>query len=183
MDKLDSLVTDQLLERLLEPTRLQQMLVGVAQLRAVRTAEVDKRVRSLEEKLREAEERLRRLYALVESGHAEMDDLLKDRITVLKTDREVARVALKRARGVRKGQAAIDDGRLQAFSRFMRERLTTGDIPFRKAYLGAIIDRVEVDDDRIRLFGRKDVLEQAVAAGLGPALPGVRTFVRKWRTR
>lgn len=183
MDKLDSLVTDQLLERFLDPARLQQMLAGVAQLRAVRAAEVDKRVRALEEKLREAEERLRRLYALVESGHADIDDLLKERISVLKMDREIARVALERARGVRQGQTAIDDGQLQAFSRFMRERLTTGKIPFRKAYLGAIIDRVVVDDNRIRIFGRKDVLEQAVAAGLGPTLPGVRTFVRKWRAR
>jgi hypothetical protein len=34
-------------------------------------------------------------------------------------------------------------------------RLTTGDIPFRKAYLGAIIDCVEADDDQICIRGRK----------------------------
>jgi hypothetical protein len=48
-------------------------------------------------------------------------------------------------------------------------------------YLGAIIDRVEVDDDVIRIVGRKDVLERAVLANGGP-IPGVRSFVRKWRT-
>ena len=58
--------------------------------------------------------------------------------------------------------------------------LTTGEIPFRKAYLGAIIDRVEVDDAQIRILGRKDVLEQAVLANGGP-IPGVRSFVRNWR--
>ncbi len=63
----------------------------------------------------------------------------------------------------------------------MRERLTTGDIPFRKAYLGAIIDRVEVDDHQIRICGREDVLEQAVQANGGP-VPWVRSFVRKWRS-
>ena len=41
----------------------------------------------------------------------------------------------------------------------MRDQLTTGDIPFRKANLGAIIDRVEVDDYQIRIMGSKDVLE------------------------
>jgi hypothetical protein len=55
----------------------------------------------------------------------------------------------------------------------MREKLTTGEVPFRKAYLNAIIDRVEVDDGEIRIVGRKDVLERAVLAGGGPT-PGVR---------
>ena len=54
-------------------------------------------------------------------------------------------------------------------------------MPFRKAYLGAIVDRIEVDDREIRIIGRKDVLEQAVLANGGP-VPGVRSFVRKWRT-
>jgi site-specific DNA recombinase len=54
-------------------------------------------------------------------------------------------------------------------------------IAFRKAYLGAIVDRVEVDDREIRIVGRKDVLEQAVLANSGP-VPGVRSFVRKWRS-
>lgn len=64
----------------------------------------------------------------------------------------------------------------------MRERLTTGDVPFRKAYLGAIIDRVEVDDGQIRICGRKEVLEQAVLAN-GTPVPGVRSFVCRWRSQ
>jgi hypothetical protein len=50
----------------------------------------------------------------------------------------------------------------------MRDRLTTGEVPFRKAYLGALIDRVKVDDTQVRIFGQKDVLEQAVIANGGP---------------
>jgi hypothetical protein len=47
---------------------------------------------------------------------------------------------------------------------------------------GTIIARVEVDDGHIRIFGRKDILEQAVAAGAQRHLP-VRSFVRRWRAR
>jgi hypothetical protein len=57
----------------------------------------------------------------------------------------------------------------------------TGEVPFRKAYLGAIVDRVEVDDHEIRIIGRKEVLERAVM-GNGAPVPGARSFVRKWRT-
>jgi hypothetical protein len=62
----------------------------------------------------------------------------------------------------------------------MREKLTTGEAPFRKAYLGSIVDRIEVDDREIRIIGRKDVLEQEGLVKGGP-VPGVRSFVRKWR--
>jgi hypothetical protein len=61
----------------------------------------------------------------------------------------------------------------------MREKLTTGEVPFRKAYLGSLLDRIEVDNREVRIVGRKEVLEQAVlAARQGEA--GVHSFVPKW---
>ena len=68
----------------------------------------------------------------------------------------------------------------ERFGQIMRERLTSGEIPFRKAFIGAIVDRIEVDDRQIRIMGRKDVLEAAVTAN-GGTVPGVRSIVRKWR--
>jgi site-specific DNA recombinase len=59
--------------------------------------------------------------------------------------------------------------------------LITGEVSFRKAYLSAIVDRIEVGDGLVRIVGRKDVLEQAVLA-INDAVPSVRGFVRKWRT-
>jgi hypothetical protein len=56
----------------------------------------------------------------------------------------------------------------------MRENLTTGELPFRKAYLGSIVDRIEVDDCKVRIIGRKDVLEQAVLASASAS--GVRSL-------
>ena len=49
--------------------------------------------------------------------------------------------------------------------RSMRERFTSGSVPFRKAYLQSLIDVVEVDDRQIRIKGSTDVLERAVLAG------------------
>jgi site-specific DNA recombinase len=119
---------------------------------------------------------------MVEDGLAELDDILKDRITALKADRDTAQAALDRAQGTNRSPITIPINKITAFSQLIRERLTTGETPFRKAYLGAIIDRVEVDDHQIRILGRKDVLEQAVLTNGGP-IPGVRSFVRRWRTR
>jgi hypothetical protein len=46
----------------------------------------------------------------------------------------------------------------------MRERLKGGTIQYRKAYLGSLIGRIEVDDREVRIFGQKQALEQAILA-------------------
>jgi len=56
----------------------------------------------------------------------------------------------------------------------MRANLTSGTIPFRKAYLQAVVSAVEVDDLLIRVKGHKDKLERAILAGPGNNSPGVR---------
>ena len=64
----------------------------------------------------------------------------------------------------------------------MRENLTSGSTPFRKAYLRSLIDVIEVDDTQIRIKGSKDVLERAVLARGSAAEP--RSQMRtKWRAR
>jgi site-specific DNA recombinase len=68
---------------------------------------------------------------------------------------------------------------IERFARGMREKLTTGEVPFRKAYLGSIVDRIEVDDRRVRIMGRTEILEQAALAN--GDMPRVHGFVPKWR--
>ena len=136
---------------------------------------------ALEREAANADDKLRRLYKLIEDGVAEMDDLLKERITALKTDRDRSREALARARGNVKAKSEVTEDAVAKFGELMRQRIQEGDTPARKAWLSSIVDRIEVDEGTIRLFGRKDVLEQCVMAGAVGG-PGVRTFVPKWRS-
>lgn len=41
----------------------------------------------------------------------------------------------------------------------MRENFISGSIPFRKSYLIALVGCIEVDGDRIRIKGSKELLE------------------------
>ena len=182
MDKLDTLVTGHLADRLLEPERLTAMLTTLAGRRADKQAAVDKRIAALARETEDAGERLRRLYKLVEDGLAQMDELLKDRIAALKAAREAAMAALDRAKSATHPIDSVSPLAVDRFARAMRERLTTGDVPFRKAYIGSIVDRIEVDDTQVRIMGRKEVLEQAVRCG-GTMPPVVHTFVPNWRPR
>jgi hypothetical protein len=98
MDKLDSLATGHLLDRLLDRGRLAGMLTSLASRRTAKAAAAEGRLVVLEKEAHDADERLRRLYKLVENGVAQMDDILKDRITALKADRDRVQAALDRAR-------------------------------------------------------------------------------------
>jgi site-specific DNA recombinase len=91
-----------------------------------------------------------------------------------------ARSALDRVKE-RSPAASVDRGKIERFGSLMRENITTGEIPFRKAYLRWLIDAVEVDDGLIRIHGSKSTLEQAIVIN-SQADKGVRSFVHKWRS-
>ena len=182
MDHLDTIVTQTMADRIIHPDRVAGMLAAISEKRANNAAAVDDRIDRLEQEAREVDERLSRLYRLVEDGVAEMDDLLKERIASLKAEREKTRAAAERARSSSRPKFQISRLLIERFAETMREKMTSGEIPFRKAYIGAILSRVEVGEGVVRLIGEKDILEQAVMSEGGP-VPGVRSFVRKWRTR
>ena len=135
MDKLDGLVTDHLVERLLHPERLAVLLSSLKARRAEKAESVNKRIMALQRELTDAEDRLKRLYRLVEDGLTELDDVLKDRLNCLKADRDRARAALDATKSRQEAEIRIDPALIERFGRTMRENLTNGSIPFRKAYL------------------------------------------------
>lgn len=180
MDKLDTLVVEHLAERLLRPERLAEVLYSLASRRAEKTAAIDRRIAGLEKEARDAEDRLRRLYTLVERGLAELDDILRERIGTLRLDRDRASAALERAKEGARHCIDVSPALIEQFGSTMREKLARGDNAFRKTYISAIVDRIEVDDDIVRIMGRKEVIEQAVKANSEPESK-VRSFVPKWR--
>lgn len=182
MDRLDTLVTDHLVEHLFQPDRLTTMLAGLAARRAERALEVDGRITTLQSEASQAEDRLKRLYKMVEDGVTDLDDLLKERIAALKLERDRATAALERIKAQAAPPAVLKPEAIERFGRLMRESVTSGEIPFRKAYIQSVVDRIEVDDDLVRIIGDKSTLEQAIAGNAARNL-GVRSFERKWRAR
>ncbi|GEP12655.1 recombinase zinc beta ribbon domain-containing protein [Methylobacterium gnaphalii] len=183
MDTLDALVTDHLVAELLQPGRLRATLSSLWSLRADKAAQVDGRVAALRGEAAGAEEKLARLYRMVEEGVTELDDILAARIAALKAERDRARAALDRMQVAERLPAEIAPALVERFGKLMRENVTAGVVPFRKAWLQAIVDRVEVGADVVRIVGDKASLEAAVLAAGSAAAPGVRSSVRKWRTR
>jgi hypothetical protein len=168
--------------RLLTPERLTSVLEILADRQSAKTDAVDRRLVSLQREVSDTEERLRRLYRSIEDGIVELDDILRERTTSLKSERERAKAAYDRARAQCGTVAMIDSVKIDAFARLMTDKLDNGDINARKGYIRSIVDAIEVDDNAIRIIGSKNVL-QAVIAGKQTANGNVRGFVRKWRAR
>jgi site-specific DNA recombinase len=115
-------------------------------------AAVNTRMSALQREVVDAEDRLKRLYRLVEDG-LDVDEVLKERLTTLKADRDRAKAALERAREQSASQIQINPALIERFGRTMRENFTAGSVPFRKAYLRSLIDVIEVDDHQVRIKG------------------------------
>jgi site-specific DNA recombinase len=162
--------------------RLTEILASINVRHAERALELDNRVAALQSEVADAVDKLRRLYRIVEEGVTEIDDVLKGRLGQLKTDREGTKPALERITASSARSATIELEAVEKFSRLMRENIASGTIPFRKAYIQSVLDRVEVDDGLIRIIGDKATLEQAVA-GRVMASGGVRRRVQNWRAR
>ena len=119
---------------------------------------------ALQKQTTDADEKLKRLYHLVEEGLTDIDDVLKDRLNALKADRDRAIAALERTKEQIAPNIQIDPALIERFGRTMRENFRTGSMPFRKAYLRALVDVIEVDDHQVRIKGSKDLLERAILA-------------------
>lgn len=150
---------------------------------AARDEDRSARLIDLRRHLSDAEARLGLLYQAIESGIADATDAtLKERITTVRDERDIARVALDRAVAEAAPEARIAPEKIAACVEVMRSNVLNGEIPLRCAYIRSVIDRVDVDDAEIRISGRKTVLERLVMGG-GHAPAGVPSLVRKWRAR
>jgi hypothetical protein len=112
----------------------------------------------------------------------ELDPDLKTRIQSLKQERDLAETAIERILDTALPRTQITPMRLAAFSALMRDKLDNGDIQARKAYLRAMVSRIEVGDKNIRIIGEKKALERAVNTTLTGGFP-VSGLVREWCTR
>src|SRR5579883_828943 len=185
MEKLDALVVNHLEERLLQPERLGEILSLVLDRREERARRQTTHIADLRKRASDVDAKLKRLYAAIESGVADLaDPALKDRIAELKAIRDQAQADAERAAGAldRTGPA-ITPQALKTFAREARKRLRAENGGYRRDYLRALAQRVEVDAQELRIMGAKSELLRTLVAASGAKTAGfgVPSSVPKWR--
>ena len=182
LEKLDEIVLEGVANKLLSPKRLEKILGELIERASAKDLAVAERRYKLEGEVTKVKDKLSRLYLAIEEGVIELDGDLKDRIERLKQERDLALASVERLVEQTAVQKNVTPDKVTAFSKLMREKIRSGDTQTRKAWLGSVISRIEVDDDTIRVIGEKPVLAAALAAQNMPSA-NVRGFVRKWRAR
>ena len=115
------------------------------------------------------------------------DGVAKERIAGLKAIRDQAKADAERTQATldSAGGQAISLDMIDDFSRTARAGLRLESGGYRRDYLRAFAQRVEVADDEIRIMGSKSELLRALVAtsSVDSAAFGVRSSVLKWRIR
>ena len=186
MDFLDGLVIDHLERRLLTSERLAELLGRILQRYDASLGDVRENRRKALTRTAEAETKLSRLYAAIESGVADpADPTLRERIDIHKKERDAAKSEADRLLSIQnQPRGEFDAGSFERFATTMRENLRNPEVEFRRAYLRLFTDRIEVDQEEIRIFGKTNKLFKAASAGTtGTGWNSVPSFVPDWRPR
>src|SRR3984893_12409031 len=187
MEKLDTLVADHIEHRLLLPNRLEKILSSVLERREERSERQATHIAELRKRASEADAKLKRHYDAIENGVTDLSDLmLKDRIAELKAIRDQARADAERAEGAIERQGpTITPKSIKTFARTARKRMRTEGGGYRRDYLRALAQRVEVDAKELRIMGSKSELLRTVVAASSAKTAGfgVPRSVPKWRAR
>ena len=177
--RLDTLIVENLKERLLNPARMQEIISALIERQSEHDESLQRRKSSLLIDLKEKEDRLKRLYRAIEDGVVDHDDDIGGRIKTLKTERDIITTSIDRLSDHSGASDKLTPERVDAFVKLVHEKLEHGDIHARKAYIRAVVTAIEIDDDQIRVIGDKTMLAAAIS-GKNTNHANVRGFVRKW---
>jgi site-specific DNA recombinase len=181
MSTLDSIVCDDLIDNLLVPDRMGEILGEIVRRDAARKAKKVDGVREIKLKLEEALAAVSRLHSAIENGLvADSDVQFKERLRAATDKRDQLKVQLGRFENVESMPDVISSGAIDDFISIVRSKLAElSPVPARKACLRHILDHVDVDEGEVKIFGRQDVLHAAIASEtLGTKVP---SSVRGWR--
>lgn len=101
-------------------------------------------------------------------------------MTAVRTERDLARATAERASRELQPEHRLTKEKILDFTETMRACVVNGEVPFRRAYIRSIVDRIDVAESEIRIVGRKTSIQQLALAG-APAPAAVPSFVPSWR--
>ena len=140
MDKLDNLVANHIEQRLLQLSRLEEILSSVLDRREERAERRTAHIADLRKRTAEADAKLKRLYDAIENGIADLSDpMLKARVAELKAIRDQARADAERPEGaIERLGPSITPQALKTFARQARKRMRTDSGGYRRDHLRAL---------------------------------------------
>jgi site-specific DNA recombinase len=164
MAKLDELVMDALLERVLSPERMSTLIEEWRRTVTAADGGAKQILKSLLSREREAMARIGQLYDALEQRLIGDQDIFRARMAAAEGELRDIRGQIAACKNELHSLAnAIQPKKLATVSAQLAELLQTGDLNLRKAYVRLFIQEVEVGGREINIVGSKDALAKAEA--------------------
>ena len=179
--QLDSIVVDAVVERVLNPERMRQILPQLIDRVRKSSGETEQRLRALRNQRAGLKHKQKRLLALIEDGKLEIDEQVSERLAEHRTairglDAQIARLEASAASPIE----AVPEAQAGRFAEKLKARLTDAEhAAFRKAYLGLVVEEVRLGSNQITIKGSNTALANAAIAdqrGRDPVL----TSAQEW---
>ena len=181
MEKLDTLILDQMREKICQPERLNQLISELRKRTKDNKDGEQRKINTLNKQLQKTEQAQRNLYAAIENG-LPFDEVLQKRAQELKAERESLLVELA---SVRRTHALPVDrilpSNIEAFSKAIRAKLDDKD--FAKRYLQVLVDEIVVSGDTATIKGSYAALANAIVQKKKGTSEEVPSFMSDWRAR
>ena len=181
MPVLDELVLGSLEERIFAPERLEPLLRALIARVQDKATDGAARAEELRKKLKSVELRIERLYGALADGTVNDTTMFRRSLSQIENEREdlIRNIASLEARREVPRRLLTKES-IARFAEAARAQLRGNDPALRKGYLRQFVERIEVDDDEIRIIGPDTGLPRAMLGSGHTAMPGVPSFVPSW---
>jgi DNA invertase Pin-like site-specific DNA recombinase len=167
VSKLDHLILTALGEQILVPERIEAILGELDKALRAGSGQDRNLLAELRRRLADLQERYQRLLDAVEGGFLPLDDATRRRSQELQDQRRDVLAEIGRAEArLGPGLNLRSPKHIRAFVQAARNRLQDSDSGFARAYLRAVVSRIQVNLDTVELSGRRTALAAVVAGDL-----------------
>lgn len=183
MKALDTLVLDNVVEKITAPERIGPPLEKLAKRRLDAQAEGQGREKELKGELRKTEQRIERLHDAVADGLVDDDDLFRRSLSKHQQRRDELIRLIAHSRRRRDIPAGLLSKRnIKEFAKALKRRLRDKDNSLRRAYVRHLIDNVIVGEKEIRIEGSHAALLSMASQADALKNRQVPSSVPDWRS-
>ncbi len=186
MEKLDSLVLEQLAEKVFAPERLQSLMSELR--KRIKSSKDDQQARTNEvgRQIKKIEERQQRLLEAIETGTIDLDETTQRRAQQLKASREalfIEQASVRRNTSLPSVEY-LKASQVDVFGKVLRQKLLASGSPLAKSYLNLLVDEIVVQDKAATIKGSyaalAGVMQMVKVGNLSKQVP---TFDLNWCAR
>ena len=183
MERIDRLVLERLVEKVLTPERVTLMLRDRLKHLAESQTETEKTLQTLAKALKAKEDGLTNLYEAIEKGVISLDSTLQTRINNLKDEREAVLAEMALIKRDRPSPRKVSQKQVGYALQRMKEMLLDTNAGYGKQLLQPLVESIRVDVRTVTLRGSHAAMEQAVSEMKLGTVITVPSFVQDWRAR